>query len=135
MHVPTTSTIVFFDGYCGLCNGVVDFLIVRDAKRRLRYAPLQGETAEKMLSTEQRIDLNTVVVVAGERRFIKSSAVLFTLKELGGLYKVVGLIGHAVPQVVRDSIYDVVAQNRYGWFGRRDSCRLPTPDERIYFLP
>lgn len=137
--------IVFFDGYCGLCSGVVDFLIERDRNRRLRYSPLQGETAKIKLEAADIEDLDTVVVVRNlsafdestkdPQTFRKSAAVLEALKELGGLYALSAKIGGLFPRILRDAAYDVIAKNRFKIFGRRDSCRAPTKDERDLFLP
>ena len=132
------QTIVFFDGYCGLCSGVVDFLIARDSSRRLVYSPLQGETARKFLSESERTDLDTVVVVqpgSPDVKLHKSDAVLYALEKAS-----LGLAGAAklarvFPRSFRDLVYDFVARNRFKLFGRRDSCRAPSSEERKLFLP
>lgn len=135
MTAPGDKTIVFFDGYCGLCNGVVDFMIVRDTERKLMYSPLQGETARALLTEAERTDLNTVIVTRGAARFKKSDAVFEALRDLGGAYSALAAIGGIFPRFIRDAAYDMVAGNRYGLFGRRDACRLPGPEERALFLP
>lgn len=134
-------TIVFFDGYCGLCSGVVDFLIERDHARRLRYSPLQGDTAHRFLTDPERTDLDTVMVVkpdldaARTLKFNKSDAILECLKELGGIYRGLAFFAGLFPRFVRDAAYDFVARNRFKFFGRRDFCRAPTQSERLLFLP
>lgn len=140
-------TIVFFDGYCGLCSGVVDFLIARDKNRTLRYSPLQGETARARLSESERTDLDTVVVITADgRKLYKSDAILETLAALGskssehGNFEAIALgifakFARFIPRRIRDLIYDLIAKNRFRLMGRRDTCRLPTREEQSLFLP
>lgn len=128
--------VVFFDGYCGLCSGVVDFLITRDVARSLRYSPLQGETARLRLSERERADLDTVVVMTADgHKLIKSDAILEALLIIGGFYAGMARLASLIPRPLRDFIYDVVARNRFRLFGRRNSCRLPSNDEQTLFLP
>ncbi len=126
--------IVFFDGVCGLCNRVVDFLLAQDREGRLQFAPIQGSTARKMLSAYEIASLSTVVVIDGDRIFRKSDAVLHALSALGGSWVWLAKSARWVPQRLRDVVYRGIAINRYEWFGRRDTCRLPTPAERARFL-
>jgi len=126
--------IVFFDGYCGLCNSFVDRLLVWDEQHVLRFSPLQGSTAEVVLPAQMRAGLGTVVLAAGDRIYTRSSAALRILILLGGAWKLVAVF-LLVPPFLRDAIYDLIANNRYKWFGKRDSCRIPSPEERALFLP
>jgi len=126
--------IVFFDGYCGLCNGFVDRLIVWDKQRALRFAALQGITAGAMLPAQLRADLGTVVFAVGDRTYTRSSAALRILMTLGGAWKLVAIV-LLVPPFIRNVVYDLIARNRYHWFGKRDACRIPSPEERALFLP
>ena len=147
MTEPQVQTIVFFDGYCGLCNGVVDFMIDRDHERRLRYSPLQGETAKTLLSESERTDLDTVIVARRTfesadspaslklEKYRKSEAVFVALRELGPTYKTLADLGQVFPEFVRDTVYDLIAKNRFTLFGRRETCRAPSKEERTLFLP
>ena len=128
------APIVFFDGVCGLCNRFVDFLLRRDAAGRLRYAPLQGETAAAALPAEYR-DLDTVVFRDGERTLVRSAAVAAILKRLGGVWRVFGALLWVIPRPVRDFGYRLVAANRLRLFGERETCRMPTPEEAGRLLP
>jgi predicted DCC family thiol-disulfide oxidoreductase YuxK len=127
--------ILFFDGVCNLCNGFVDFLIRHDRARTLRYASLQGETAKRVLRPEQIERLESVVLYENGRNLEKSDAVLRSLELLGGPWRLAAaaMMG-GVPRSVRDGLYFMTAKNRYGIFGKRDRCRLPTPEERSLFL-
>ncbi len=130
--------IFFFDGVCNLCNATVDFLLRHDRRGRLRFAPLQGPTAQRLLegrvvaSGETGIPDGVVLWEAG-RVSMRSSAALRSLVHMGGVWRLGGLF-MAVPRPLRDAVYDLVAHRRYRWFGRRDSCRLPTPAEAERFL-
>lgn len=125
---------VLFDGVCGLCNSVVDFALGEDQGRRLRFAPLQGATAQSLLGPEAGADLDSVVVVAEGRVYRHSAAFLAILARLGGPWRVLAAAGRLVPGILRDALYRFVARNRYQWFGRRETCRLPRPEERGAFL-
>ncbi len=125
--------IVFFDGYCGLCNGFVDFVIARDQQKKFRYATLQGKTAQQLLTPEETVHLDSVVVFIQQKKFKKSQAVLEVFRELGGGWQLLSVF-RFLPHPLLDFFYDIVAKSRYRWFGKSDVCRLPTPEERTFFL-
>lgn len=131
--MSSNQSILFFDGVCNLCNGAVDFFIRHDKNKVLKYAPLQGESAAKTLSGSLTNELSTVVLYHQGKTYIKSSAVLKTLTLIGGIYSFLGIF-QIIPQGILDTIYDFVARNRYRFFGKKDSCRLPTSEERQLFL-
>ena len=128
------QTIVFFDGYCGLCSKAVNFLLEIDSQHRLHFAPLQGSTASELLAAEVVQDLDTIVVwqrgVAHER----SRAILNAMVEAGGVWRLMGVF-KIVPSVLSVAVYRFIARNRYKCFGKSDTCRLPSAEERSYFLP
>ena len=126
------TQIIFFDGVCNLCNGFVDFLVKRD-QGQFTFAPLQGETAARTLPLELRQDLKTVVLWSQGQTFEKSDAALMVLQQLGGIWGLMRVFW-ALPAPVRNLAYDLIAANRYRIFGKRESCRLPTPAERQRFL-
>jgi len=126
--------IVFFDGVCGLCNGFVDFAIGEDHGRHLRFAPLQGQAARGLLDPAALETLDSVVLVAGGRTYRQSAAILRILAHLGGLWRVLGILGRLAPRAALDPVYGFIARHRYRWFPRRAACRLPSPEERACFL-
>jgi len=130
----TKEYIVFFDGICSLCNGFIDFLIKRDKHNRLQYASLQGETAQSKLPTEMVERLKTIVYYEDGRLFTESDAAIQIMIRLGGFWKIAYIL-KIFPALLRNWFYRLIARNRYKWFGKRDSCRMPTPEERLKILP
>ncbi len=134
-------TVVFFDGVCGLCNGLVRFLLRRDVGGELRFAPLQGQVAAAALGKHglDPRDLDSVIVISGmntpdERAFVRSGAVLHSLDLLGGVWRVVARTARIIPRPLADILYRAVAKSRYAIFGRFDACPLPPPEWRDRFL-
>ena len=135
-----TNPIVLYDGVCGLCNQLVQFLLKRDKHDQLRYASLQSDFASKILVRHglNPKDLDTVCVVINyqepdERVLTRSTAILSVVNDLGGIWKVAA-IGKIIPRPIRDLFYEVVARNRYRMFGKYETCMLPDPRHRAKFL-
>ena len=128
------QAIVFFDGVCGLCNHTVNFLMARDRHAVLRFAPLQGETSQQIVPEDVRQRLNTFVFADGGKLSYRSSALARILFRLGGVWSVAGALLWVIPWPLRDLGYRVVSKLRYRLFGKHESCRLPTPEERSRFL-
>jgi len=126
--------ILFFDGVCGLCNRVVDFSLRHDRNGLVRFAPLQGLMAAELLTADDVADLDTVVFVDDGVLVRRSSAVVGLLRQLGGPWRFVATLLWLVPRPLRDVGYRIVAHSRYRIFGRKDTCRVPTPRERKRFL-
>lgn len=135
-----TENIIFFDGVCSLCNYFVDFLIRRDSAKTFYYAPLQGYAAKERLPLS-RIKGNglsgpsftSVVYLKNGVMRTHSDAVIQILHDLGGAWRLVTLL-RILPAFLRDKVYSVIATNRYRWFGQRETCRVPTAQERSRFL-
>lgn len=135
MTAPADRPIVFFDGVCGLCNRSIDFILRRDQRGVFMVTPLQGETAEQLLEPADRERLGSLVVRISGRTYRRSAAVVRLLWRLGGVWKIVGTLLWLIPLPLRDLGYRVVASNRYRLFGKKETCRLPTEEERARFLP
>lgn len=134
MALPN-SPVVFFDGVCNLCNSSVHFLLDRDRRNILKFAPLQGETYAELRARypEAGGDVATIVLYNNGRVFTQSTAVLHILRLLGVWWKLL-YGGMIIPKPLRDMLYSFIARNRYRWFGRQESCRMPTPELRAKFL-
>ncbi len=129
------ETIVLFDGVCNLCNGSVQFLLRRDRRRRFRFAALQSAAGRALLeqyglSTQT---LETIVVLEGGQARVRSDAALHLARRLPWPWPALAVF-RILPRPLRDALYSFVARHRYRWFGRTESCMLPTPDVADRFL-
>lgn len=125
-----TKTIVFFDGHCNLCNFAVDFIIRFNSKRNLYFAPLTGSSANRLLANT---DMNSIVLYDAGTTYSKSMAAFKIAADLDWPIKWIGFF-RFMPRAVADGLYDLVAKLRYKLFGKRESCRLASPEEKIRFL-
>lgn len=128
------ENIVFFDGVCGFCNAWVDFLLRCDRHSRLRFAPLQGETARTRLNPADVENLHSLVFWTPTGCYRKTSAVVRIGWTLGGVWTLLATLLWLIPRPLRDAGYALIAKNRYRIFGKKETCRLPTPAERARFL-
>ncbi|MDT0554811.1 thiol-disulfide oxidoreductase DCC family protein [Patiriisocius hiemis] len=127
--------IILFDGVCNLCNSSVTFVIKRDAKDVFRFAALQEEPGQKLIN-QYGIDINktdSIILIENNKAFTKSTAALRIARHLGGAYPL--LYGFMIiPVFIRNWVYDYVAKNRYKWYGKKESCMIPTPELKSKFL-
>lgn len=130
-----SEKIILFDGVCNLCNSTVQKVIENDAKNQFKFASLQSEFGQKFLEKNHlsKDEFNSMILVDGEKFYTRSDAALRIGKELKGLYKLSGLL-FAFPKFIRNSVYDFVSRNRYKWFGKQESCWLPTPELKEKFI-
>ena len=130
-----TEPILFYDGTCGLCHKFVALLLQIDRKHVFRLAPLQGVTAGQLLPSSFQNDLSTVVVWDNGVLKLKSAAIIHVFQCVGGLWRLIAFIMRLSPGFLRDFTYDLIATNRYRLFGKFESCRVPTTQERQRLLP
>ncbi|MCM2350805.1 MAG: DCC1-like thiol-disulfide oxidoreductase family protein [Bacteriovoracaceae bacterium] len=128
-----TQPIIFFDGVCGLCNGFVDFIMAIDKQKRFLFSPLQSDFAKNNLPAKLTQDLSSVVLLIDGQTYTKSKAVIKVMNEIGGIWKI-ALMGKIFPEAFLNSAYEMVAENRYRLFGKKETCRLPTEEERQRFV-
>ena len=126
--------IVFFDGVCGMCNRFVDFVLPRDRERVFLFAPLQGTTAQARLTAADVQQVSTIVLIDEGGTHRRSKAVVRILCRLGLGWKITGFLLAMIPRPLRDLGYRLVARYRYSFFGKKETCRIPTPEERERFL-
>jgi predicted DCC family thiol-disulfide oxidoreductase YuxK len=138
---PESDLVVLYDGVCGLCNRLVQFLLQHDKYDRLKFASLQSDFARTALTRHgaDASDLDTIQIIENygqtdERLFSRSDAILRAGKALGGFWKFASGIGGYLPKGLRDSFYRSVARNRYSLFGKYDTCLMPEPRYRKKFL-
>ena len=128
--------IVLFDGVCNLCNSSVNFIVDRDPKVRFKFAALQSEKGQELLSQILRANessFDSIVLISNNSVYIKSSAALRIARHLNGLWPILYSF-IIIPKPIRDFVYDFIAKNRYKWFGKSDACRIPTPDLQSRFI-
>lgn len=129
------NPVILFDGVCNLCNGSILFILNRDPSGIFRFAPLQSETGKNLLSKFDLPNdkLDSIILVENNEYYLRSTASLKILQRLGALWKIV-YVFMLVPRPVRDYIYDIVARNRYKWYGKRAECMIPSSDIESRFL-
>jgi predicted DCC family thiol-disulfide oxidoreductase YuxK len=130
---PKEYGILFFDGVCSVCNGFIDFLMSADVGHTLRFAAIQGQTAKSKLSPELITNLDTLALHTDDKIYTRTDAVIRSLSAMGGIWKIL-IILLVVPKFIRDSIYRFFAKNRYKWFDKKETCRMPTQEERNKIL-
>tara|TARA_R110002020_G_scaffold155322_2_gene336277 strand:- start:800 stop:1207 length:408 start_codon:yes stop_codon:yes gene_type:complete len=127
--------IILFDGVCNLCNSSVIFAIKRDKSDVFRFAALQSEIGEQ-LTSKYNIDTSktdSIILIDGEKYYEKSSAALHIAKYLSGGWPLLYFF-IILPKFIRDSVYNFIAKNRYKWYGKKESCMIPTPELQAKFL-
>lgn len=125
---------VLFDGVCNYCNRRINFLIRNDKRKKFRFAPLQSKAARQLLKEyEIKSELDSVILIYNGKVYLKSSAALLSLYLLGGLFTLPFIL-IIVPAYIRDFYYDIIARNRYKWWGKRDQCMVPSEDVEGRFL-
>jgi len=128
--------IILFDGVCNLCNGAVQFIIKRDEHNQFQFAALQSETGKKLTSA-RNIDIDEVdsiiLIDPNIAYYIKSTAALKIGQELKGL-RTISSILLWLPESFRNIVYDFIAKNRYKWYGKKESCMIPTDDLKGRFI-
>ena len=127
--------VILFDGVCNLCNASVQYVIKHDKKRLFRFASLQSFFGEKVLK-ENKLPYNTFnsfILLDRNKIYSRSTAALLVAKKLSGLTKLLyGFI--IVPKFIRDFVYNLIAKNRYKWFGKKEACWVPSPQLKSLFF-
>lgn len=131
----TNHKILLFDGLCNLCNSSVLFVIKRDAKRQIRYAPIQSKQG-MMLMKKYGIEeafLGSLIFIDEGKVYLRSTGALRLCRYLKGLWPLLYIL-IIVPPFIRNTVYDLVAKKRYEWFGKKESCMVPTVELKSLFL-
>ncbi|MGQ9642768.1 MAG: thiol-disulfide oxidoreductase DCC family protein [Ignavibacterium sp.] len=127
--------IILFDGICNFCNFWVNFVLKRDPKNLFLFAPLQSKAGQQFLTkfNLSTTDFDTFILINGDSFQTKSDAAISIASNIAGWPKVL-VMGYIIPRFLRNFIYDLIAKNRYKIFGKRESCRVPTKEEKEKFL-
>jgi predicted DCC family thiol-disulfide oxidoreductase YuxK len=135
-NLPKNKNIILFDGVCNLCDASVQFIIKHDTKDLFRFVALQSDLGIEIINYIGIDAKNTDSIILykpGIAYYYKSSAALEIAKELGGLFSF-GTVFKVIPEIFRNQIYDYIAKNRYKWYGKKESCMLPTAELKAKFL-
>ena len=129
-----TQSVIFFDGLCNLCNGAVQFVIERDDNNKFHFASLQSEFAKTELVNFD-IDINqmsSLILLENGKLYQRSTAALRVAKKLNALWSLL-YVFIIVPPFIRNGVYNYIAKNRYKWFGKKESCWVPTAELKDKF--
>ncbi|MGX9290568.1 thiol-disulfide oxidoreductase DCC family protein [Bacillus sp. A015] len=135
MHSTHPPHLILFDGVCNVCSGAVQFVIKRDPNERMMFASLQSDTGQRILQ-EHGLPLdefNSFIYIEEGTLYTKSTGILKATRHLKGIYRWSSIL-LAIPRPIRDWFYQLIAKNRYKWFGQKTSCMMPTPDIQKRFL-
>ena len=129
------KTIILFDGICNLCNGAVQFLLKRDVNEQFLFASLQSDAAKNILLqyNVKKFGMDSIVFIEDGEIYQKSTAVLKIIKYLNWPWTMISVTSF-LPLGFRDRMYDFIAQNRYRWFGKKDSCIMMLPEYKNRFI-
>jgi len=133
--LPKDKKIVLFDGVCNYCNDKINFIIKNDKQDVFRFVALQSETGQKIinyLGIDPSID-SIILYEPGYAYFIKSEAVFRIVKHLSSAVKLL-MIFNFIPNSIKNIFYDIIAKNRYNWYGKKESCMMPTEEVKIKFI-
>jgi predicted DCC family thiol-disulfide oxidoreductase YuxK len=137
LDIPKGKKIILFDGVCNLCNDSVLKVIKYDRKNVFLFTALQSEAGEKILKKLEidtsKIDSIILYVPEENKYYIKSSAALRIMNEFSGVWKLMQVF-RILPAALNNVVYDWIARNRYRWFGKKESCMIPTPELKAKFL-
>jgi predicted DCC family thiol-disulfide oxidoreductase YuxK len=129
------KSILLFDGICNLCNASVQFILKKDQKEQFLFASLQSDAAEKLLLQykDKKIGMDSIVLIEDGKVYQKSTAVLKICQHLNWPWRIF-LVGTYLPKSWRDKLYDLIAKNRYRWFGKKDNCTMMIPAYKNRFI-
>ncbi|PXY43523.1 thiol-disulfide oxidoreductase DCC family protein [Flavobacterium hydrophilum] len=136
LNLPVNKKIILFDGVCNLCDSSLQFIIKHDKKDMFRFVALQSELGIGICNYigVDRTKIDSIILYnPGVAYYYKSSAVIEIAEELGGVYSLISIF-KILPEKLRNYIYDYIAKNRYKWYGKKESCMIPTPELKAKFL-
>ena len=131
----TENPVVIFDGICSLCNRIVKFIVRKDRKKIFRFTSLQSDFGKQLLScsAQSGTPANSIILIYKGKIYIRSRAVIQISKLLGGIFSMAFIL-QIIPRYLSDAFYDLIARNRYQWFGKQDSCMMPDSGTEDRFL-
>jgi len=131
----SSASVVLFDGVCNLCKGSVNFFLSIDRRKRLKFASLQSNFGQSTLVElgKDPTHFDSILFLHQGKVYERSGAVLRIMGRIGGIWSL-AVCFLVAPAFLRDACYNLIARNRYRFFGKSDTCRLPTPEEAERFM-
>jgi predicted DCC family thiol-disulfide oxidoreductase YuxK len=135
-ELPKEKKIILFDGVCNMCESSVQFIIKHDKKDVFRFIAIQSDLGQKII---KHIGIDTsktdsiILYEPGISYHYKAEAALFIAQDLSGIYSLLGYLNF-IPNLIKNTVYDYIAKNRYKWYGKKEACSIPTPELRSKFL-
>lgn len=136
MNLPENKKIILFDGVCNLCDASVQFIIKHDKNDVFRFVAIQSELGQKIINY---IGIDTsktdsiILYEPGLSYYYKAEAAFLIARNLSGIYSLIGHLNF-IPNLIKNSVYDYIAKNRYKWYGKKEACLIPTPQLKAKFL-
>lgn len=136
LNLPQNKKIILFEGICNLCNTAVNFVIAHDKKDVFRFVAIESDLGQKIIN---HIGIDTtktdsiILYIPQKAYYYKSQAALEIATDLSGFLPLLGVF-QIVPSFISNNVYDYVAKNRYRWYGKKESCMIPTPELKSKFL-
>ena len=135
-NLPKDKKIIIFDGVCNLCNSSINYVIDNDKDDHFRFVTLQSDLG-LVIQDKLNIDIKSldsiILYIPNDGYYVRSTAALKIMNDFSGIWKLTKIF-YAIPLFIRDYIYNTVAKNRYNWFGKKENCRIPTPELKTKFL-
>jgi predicted DCC family thiol-disulfide oxidoreductase YuxK len=128
------KAVVLFDGVCNFCDSSVQFIMKHDYKQKFQFASIQSEAGSQLVEQYNLKQMDSVFVIADGKAYVKADAPLYIVRHFKMPWKLF-IVFRILPKKVRNIGYDYIAKNRYKWFGKKETCRIPTQEERERFLP
>ncbi|MDO8996647.1 MAG: thiol-disulfide oxidoreductase DCC family protein [Sediminibacterium sp.] len=129
-----TNPVILFDGVCNLCNSSVQFVIKHDPKKKFRFASIQGDYGQQVLKQFHLPpdSLNSFILLKDNQIYTHSTGALKVAKQLSGAWPLL-YVFIIIPPFIRNAVYQFIANNRYKWFGKKESCAIPSPELKALF--
>jgi predicted DCC family thiol-disulfide oxidoreductase YuxK len=135
-NLPEDKKIIIFDGVCNLCNSSINYVIDNDKDDHFRFVTLQsdlGLVIQDKLNIDKKSLDSIILYIPNDGYYVRSTAALKIINDFSGIWKLTQIF-YVIPLFIRDYIYNTVAKNRYNWFGKKENCRIPTPELKTKFL-
>jgi len=135
MKPANNKAVILFDGVCILCNSSVQFVLKHDKKQHFVFAALQSDVARELLLhyPMEIIEKDSIILIQNKKIYTESTAALLIAKEFVGFWKIFQVFW-IVPKIIRDFFYNLIAKNRYKWFGKKETCMIPDKSVKNRFL-